>query len=117
MDLTGEAIFRLAFGAGILHALDVDHAIAPKKLGVKAIDRLCLKWSIGHGVVLFIMGGVIIFGLSIPHELSQYAEKGAALLLIVIGSWILIDLYKSHSHIHFHQHEGLVNHAHWHQFH
>ena len=120
MDFTGGAIFLLAFGAGILHALDADHvmavtAIASKKLGMKAIIRLCLKWSIGHGAVLFIVGGAIfIFGLSIPHELSQYAEKGVALLLIAIGVWILKDLYKSHAHIHFHRHEGLANHAHWH---
>lgn len=120
MDFTGLAIFFLAFGAGLLHALDADHvmavtAIASKKLGMKAIILLCLKWSIGHGAVLFIAGGAIfIFGLGIPHELSQYAEKGVALILIAIGSWILIDLYKAHAHIHFHYHYGLAHHAHWH---
>lgn len=120
MDVIGWTIFLLAFGTGIVHALDADHimavtAIASKKLGMKAIVQLCLKWSLGHGVVLFIIGGAIfIFGLNIPHELSQYAEKGVALILIVIGGWILRDLYKSHAHVHFHRHAGLTNHAHWH---
>ena len=120
MDFIGWAIFLLAFGAGILHALDADHvmavtAIASKKLGMKAIVQLCLKWSLGHGAVLLIIGGsIFIFGLNIPHELSQYAEKGVAILLIAIGAWILRDLYKSHAHVHFHKHAGLTNHAHWH---
>ena len=120
MDFTGGAIFILALGAGLLHALDADHimavtAIASKKLGMRAIVLLCLKWSLGHSAVLFIIGGAIfIFGLNIPHEISGYAEKGVALVLIVIGGWILRDLYKSHAHVHFHHHEGLTNHAHWH---
>ena len=120
MDVIGWTIFLLAFGTGIVHALDADHimavtAIASKKLGMKAIVQLCLKWSLGHGAVLFIIGGTIfIFGLNIPHEFSQYAEKGVALILIVIGGWILRDLYKSHAHVHFHHHAGLTNHAHWH---
>jgi high-affinity nickel permease len=121
MDAIGWTVLLLALGAGIIHALDADHimavtAIASKKLGVKAIVQLCLKWSLGHGAVLFIIGGAIFFfGLNIPYELSQYAEKGVALVLIVIGGWILRDLYKSRTHIHFHQHAGLTNHAHWHR--
>ena len=120
MDVIGWAIFLLAFGAGIVHALDADHvmavtAIASKKLGMRAIVQLCLKWSLGHGAVLLIIGGsIFIFGLNIPHELSQYAEKGVAILLIAIGAWILRDLYKARAHVHFHKHEGLTNHAHWH---
>ena len=70
MDFTGGAIFLLAFGTGILHALDADHvmavtAIASKKLGMKAIIQLCLKWSIGHGAVLFIAGGAIVSPMSL----------------------------------------------------
>ena len=120
MDVIGWTIFLLAFGAGIVHALDADHvmavtAIASKKLGMKAIVQLCLKWSLGHGGVLLIVGGsIFIFGLNIPHELSQYAEKGVAILLIAIGVWILQDLYKASAHVHFHKHEGLTNHVHWH---
>jgi nickel/cobalt exporter len=120
MDYIGSAIFLLAFGTGLLHALDADHvmavtAIASKKSGMKAIVSLCLKWSLGHGAIIFITGTVILlFGLSIPHELSHYAEKSVALLLIVIGVWILKDLYQSRAHINFHNHDGLARHAHWH---
>lgn len=120
MDFTGVAIFLLAFGAGVLHALDADHvmavtAIASKKMSMRAIINLCLKWSLGHGAVIFIAGAVIfLFGFSIPHELSHYAEKAVAILLIGIGGWVLRDLYLSRAHIHFHNHQGLTRHAHWH---
>lgn len=120
MDFTGGAIFLLAFGAGLLHALDADHvmavtAIASKKLGMKAIVALCLKWSLGHGAIVFLAGGaILLFGLSIPHELSHYAEQSVAVLLIGIGGWILKDLYQSRAHIHFHHHDGVTHHAHWH---
>lgn len=120
MDFTGVTILFLAFGAGLLHALDADHvmavtAIASKKMGMKAIVAQCLKWSLGHGAIIFIAGALILlFGLSIPHELSQHAEKVVAIILIVIGGWILKDLYQSRAHIHFHKHEGLTRHAHWH---
>ena len=121
MDFTGWAIIFLAFGAGLLHALDADHimaitAIASKKLGMKAIVRLCVNWSLGHGLVLFVFGSLILLlGLAIPVELSEYAEKFVAVLLIGIGGWVLKDLYKSRVHVHFHSHDGSMRHAHWHR--
>jgi len=90
-------------------------AIASKKMGMKAIIGLCLKWSIGHGAIIFFIGSLIFyFGMNIPHELSHYAEKVVAILLLVIGFWVLKDLYQSSARIHFHKHNGLAQHAHWH---
>ena len=120
MDINSLTILAIAFAAGLIHALDADHvmaitAIASKKFSMQKIINLCLKWSLGHGLVLFGVGSVIlIFGLSIPHEVSRYAEKAVAIFLILIGGWILKDLYKKRLHIHFHNHEGLASHAHWH---
>lgn len=121
MDLNSFTILALAFAAGLIHALDADHvmavtAIASKKFSMQKIISLCLKWSLGHGIVLFGAGSIIlIFGLNIPYELSQYAEKAVAIFLILIGAWILKDLYKNRLHIHFHNHDGLASHAHWHE--
>jgi len=119
MGLTAEVIFLLAFATGLLHALDADHVmavtvIASKKMGMKAVIALCLKWSLGHGAILFIAGSLIFyFGMSIPHELSHYAEKMVALVLLLIGVWILKDLYQSRARVEFHKHHGLEQHAHW----
>jgi len=120
MDFSSGLILLLAFAAGLLHALDADHvmavtAIASKKSGMKAIIRLCLRWSLGHGLVLFVVGSSILFlGLSLPEEMSAYAEKFVALILIGMGSWVLKDLYQSRTHIHFHRHQGFTGHAHLH---
>lgn len=120
MDFSSGLILFLAFSAGLLHALDADHvmavtAIASKKSGMKAIIRLCLRWSLGHGLVLFVAGSLILFlGLSIPEQMSAYAEKVVALILIGMGGWVLKDLYRSRAQIHFHRHQNLAGHAHWH---
>jgi len=120
MDFTGWGIFFLAFAAGLLHALDADHvmavtAMSAKKMGMRAIVILCLKWSLGHGAVVFIVGAsILIFGVSMPDALSHYAEKAVAILLLVLGGWILRDLYRSRAHFHFHEHGGSIRHAHWH---
>jgi cytochrome c biogenesis protein CcdA len=121
MDFDTSLIVLLAFSAGLLHALDADHvmavsAIAAKKLGMKAIIRLCINWSLGHGLVLFVVGSsILLLGLAIPVELSEYAEKLVAVLLIGIGAWVLKDLYQARAHIHFHSHDGSIRHAHWHR--
>jgi len=120
MDFTGWGIFVLAFGAGLLHALDADHvmavtAMSAKKMRIRAIVSLCLKWSLGHGAVIFFVGAsILIFGFSLPDALSHYAEKAVAILLLVLGGWILWDLYRSRVHFHFHEHHGSASHAHWH---
>lgn len=120
MDFTGWTIFVLAFGAGLLHALDADHvmavtAMSVKKMGMRAIVNLCLKWSLGHGAVVFIAGAsILLFGFTMPEAISHYAEKAVAVLLLFLGVWILYGLYRSRAHFHFHEHQGSVRHAHWH---
>lgn len=113
-------ILFLAFATGLMHALDADHimavtAISAKRGGTKAIVRLCLNWSLGHGVTLILFGALILLlGLSIPHSLSHYAESGVAMILMTIGILIFRDLYKMKAHVHFHRHDSLKPHAHWH---
>ena len=100
MDLNSITILVLAFAMGLFHALDADHvmavtAIASKNFSMQKVINLCLKWSLGHGIVLFGAGSAILqFGLTVSSAVSEYAEKAVALFLIVIGVWILKDLYK-----------------------
>jgi ABC-type nickel/cobalt efflux system permease component RcnA len=120
LENSSWTILLLAFATGLMHALDADHimavsAISAKRGGAKAIVRLCLNWSMGHGVTLLFFGGLILlFGLSIPHSMSHYAELGVAGILMIIGSLIFRDLYKDKAHLHFHRHDDLNPHAHWH---
>ena len=113
-------ILSLAFGLGMLHALDADHVMAVTGLVAGRRDRrsalrFCLRWAIGHGLVLLLVGSLVfLLGMNIPHSLSHYAEILVGVVLIVIGAIVLINLYRQQTHMHFHTHDGLPAHAHWH---
>ncbi len=115
------AILSLAFGLGMLHALDADHIMAVSGLASSKPDfakclRFCANWAIGHGLTLLIVGfAVFILGAAIPKELSQISEHLVGVVLIIIGAWVLRDIYRQKSHFHYHQHDDLPRHAHWHQ--
>ena len=115
------SILSLAFGLGIIHALDADHIMAVSGLASTRPDarnclRFCLRWAVGHGTSLLLIGLLVFtLGLAIPHSLSHYAENAVGILLIAIGVWILWELIRSNAHLHFHKHDDLPEHAHWHQ--
>jgi len=113
-------VLSLAFGLGMLHALDADHVMAVTGLVANKSDRrsalrFCLRWAIGHGLVLLLVG-VLVFGLgvSLPPSVSHHAEILVGALLVIIGAMVLVNLYRKHTHAHFHAHDGLPAHAHWH---
>jgi sulfite exporter TauE/SafE len=116
-------ILSLAFGAGMLHALDADHimtitSLSGMKNSFRSSVKYCAHWAIGHGSVLLLLGAaVMLLGMIIPPELSQTAETLVGVVLIVIGAGIVIDIFRKRAHLHFHQHDDLSPHAHWHQHH
>lgn len=114
------AVFSLAFGLGMLHALDADHVMAVSGLcsarpGWRTSLAFCLRWALGHGLSLLLIGmAVILFGMSIPVALSSMAESLVAVVLIGIGAYVIYDLWRRRAHLHFHHHDELPQHAHWH---
>ena len=114
------AFMSLALGLGLLHALDADHIIAVSALSCQAGSKnssvgYCVRWAFGHGGALMVLGGAVLFlGMNLPEELSSYAEHFVGLVLILIGGFVLWDLYHQRVHVHFHHHDGLSDHAHWH---
>lgn len=118
MDI--PALFALAFGLGLLHALDADHiaavsGMASHRPGLRGSVRFCLRWALGHGSVLMAIGGaVLLLGMAIPERLSAVAEYLVGGVLVLIGAMIFYDLYRRRAHIHFHSHNDLPRHAHWH---
>ena len=113
-------ILSLAFGLGLLHSLDADHIIAVSNLASTRPDRrstvqFCMRWAVGHGLTLLFIGLLVfVFGLSLPESISTYAEFIVAVVLILIGVYVISDVLRKHVHIHFHKHDGLPEHAHWH---
>lgn len=117
-------VLSLAFGLGMLHALDADHIMAVTGLASRRPDwrttlRFCLRWAIGHGVSLSVIGaGVLLLGMAIPDRLSAMAEHLVGVVLVAIGAWLLWSLYRRGAHLHFHVHDNAghkrIWHAHWH---
>ena len=114
------SLIGLAFGLGIVHALDADHIAAVSGLASTKGNRrdsihFCTKWALGHGISLLIIGGcVFLLGTTIPHRISQYAETMVGIVLIVIGLAIYRELIRKKAHLHVHHHDDLPPHAHWH---
>ena len=113
-------LMSLAFGLGMLHALDADHILAVSGLMVERKHRrsnvaFCLRWALGHGGVLVLLGvAIFLFGMHLPESFSQYAELAVGIVLVVIGVLLLLHLYRLNAHLHFHHHDGMPLHAHWH---
>jgi nickel/cobalt transporter (NicO) family protein len=114
------AVLILAFGLGMLHALDADHIMAVAGLASTRTGRqralaFCARWAIGHGLTLLCIGGaVLLLGMAIPARLSAAAENLVGVVLVLIGAWVLWDLWRRRVQLHFHEHEGAITHAHWH---
>lgn len=115
------SVLTLAFGLGMLHALDADHIMTVSSLssarpGWRTSLGFCARWAIGHAASLWLIGAsVYLFGRAIPVQLSEYAEAAVGAVLLAIGVWLLWDLWVRGAHLHFHEHDGLRSHAHWHR--
>jgi len=114
------AILFLAFGLGIMHAMDADHIMVitnfiGRRPSLKQSLRYSARWAFGHGAALLVAGFfVFILGRAIPVELSEAAERVVGAVLIALGIWVLRDLRRKQAHLHFHTHHNLPYHAHWH---
>jgi len=133
MNIELWSLLFLAFGLGMLHALDADHIIAvtglsamkPSSTGSNSDEGeqknnkqslfFCSRWALGHGGALMLIGSAVIFlGMTIPEELSQTAESLVGFMLIGLGVYVLWDMVRQRTHLHFHRHDGMKDHAHWH---
>lgn len=120
MNIELWSVLLLAFGLGMLHALDADHVMAVTGLSCQKPDKkasvlFCARWALGHGAVLMFIGTLVLFlGMAIPEGLSSYAENLVGVVLILIGAYVLSDILRQRAHLHFHRHDSLPQHAHWH---
>ncbi|MGD8566598.1 MAG: sulfite exporter TauE/SafE family protein [Gammaproteobacteria bacterium] len=118
IDIVG--LISLAFGLGMVHALDADHIVAVSSLAGTRVNRrdtmgFCIRWALGHGLSLLLIGScVFLLGMAIPQELSHYAETMVGAVLITIGLMLCRQLIRQNAHLHVHHHDGLPPHAHWH---
>jgi nickel/cobalt transporter (NicO) family protein len=114
----------VAFVLGLVHAFDADHVMALSVLatgerGAAKGAQAGLRWSAGHGLVLLVAGlGLFGLGRALPTELTLIAERGVGFVMVGLGLSVWIQLVRRSQrrpfHVHFHAHDGIKPHAHWH---
>jgi nickel/cobalt exporter len=113
-------LLGLGFGLGLVHALDADHVMAVSALATSRPRlgeclRFALRWALGHGGTLLLVGGAAFaLGLAIPASFARGAELAVGLVMIGLGAWVLRDVLRQCAHLHVHRHDGVPDHAHWH---
>lgn len=109
-----------AFVLGLIHAFDADHVMAlsvfaTRRRGARAGAQAGLHWSLGHGLVLLVVGVALLFlGRSLSPEAALVAERTVGVVMVLLGLYVFLDLVRRPSHLHFHDHDDLPPHAHWH---
>lgn len=113
-------VMGLAFGVGMLHALDADHIAAVSGLacgrdeGRNKAVRHCVHWALGHGLVLLLVGvTVLLLGAAIPESLSALAESLVGVVLILIGLSVLWDLQRQGARLDIPPHSDTLTQLHW----
>lgn len=115
-------VIVLVFIAGSLHALTPGHgkgvitAFLVGKKGSNLFDVLTLSLSITltHTFVIFVLGFIFLW-IDQHHTLTDvlpYFEKGAAIVVIVLGIRLMFTGYKHLKHYRVHHHDHLHRHIH-----
>ena len=116
MDLSAIAILLTGLGLGFVHSLDADHIVAVTALvcnnkSLRKSVTSATVWGIGHSAILLIVGlAVLILRITIPDSVVNIFEFAAAVLLIILGVYVLKPLIDEFNH--HRQHEAGVAHTH-----
>jgi nickel/cobalt exporter len=125
---SGPGWLGLAFLLGLVHALDADHVMAISVFATRghgagssasenavAAIRAGLRWSLGHGLVLLLVGlALVAFGRALPASIASLADRAVGVVMIGLGFFVFRELGRHGAHLHLHAHDGLRPHAHWH---
>lgn len=112
--------------AGLEHAFEADHLLAVNSLAtnrnnIKQAAKDGLYWGIGHTFTIFVIGIVMIgFKVVINESVFSYLEGIVGIMLILLGIYRLLKLFKknththTYSHSHAHTHSNGITHTHLH---
>lgn len=118
MDLSVIAILLTGLGLGFVHSLDADHIVAVTALvcnnkSLRKSVTSATVWGIGHSAILLVVGLVVlILRITIPESVVNIFEFAAAILLIILGAYVLKPLI--HELNHRRQHKAGIAHPHPH---
>jgi ABC-type nickel/cobalt efflux system permease component RcnA len=118
MDLSALVILLTGLGLGFVHSLDADHIVAVTTLvcnnkSLRKSVTSATVWGIGHSAILLIVGLIVlILRITIPESVVNIFEFSAAVLLILLGAFVLKPLI--HEWNHHRQHKAGIAHPHPH---
>lgn len=117
MDLV---LLGTAFTLGALHTFEADHMAAVSAFVVRR-PRLGeslgygLRWAVGHGGVILVVGMVLILArLSLPESSGVLLERLVGASMIVLGGWVFLTARRLHTHPHVHADGTVHSHLHAH---
>lgn len=106
-----------ALALGALHTFEVDHMAAVSAFVVRrprVLDALGygLRWALGHGGVILLVGtAIILLRVHLPEAAGVLLERLVGVSLVALGGWVFLTARRLHAHIHAH---GQVVHTHLH---
>ena len=117
--------FLTGFIASVAHvATGPDHLAAVTPLAIDSRKKswmIGFSWGFGHTVGMLLIGALfLVFREFLPVEaISRHSDTVIGFLLIGIGCWALVRLYRRHTHgnkphAHFHTRPFLYPHIHKH---
>ncbi len=118
MDVASIVILLTSLGLGLAHSLDADHVVAVTTLvcnnkSIRKSVTSATVWGIGHSAVLLAVGSaVLILRVVIPESVVNVFEFAAAILLVILGIYVIRLLIMER--IHLCQHKAGIAHTHTH---
>jgi ABC-type nickel/cobalt efflux system permease component RcnA len=116
------AVLLLGFVIGMRHAFEADHlaavsAIVSRGRSVREVAPQGAIWGFGHTLALGVLAGaVLLTPWSLPAGFEPALETLVGVVLLLLGSSLLLRLWRDRVHIHTHRHDGVVHlHAHSHR--
>ena len=106
------SVLLLGFLIGLRHAIEADHvaavaALTSRSKSLAAAARLAAAWGLGHTLMLFAVGAVVIMADTVmPERIAQYLELAVGIMLCWLGYDVLRRLIRERIHFHQHRHEN-----------
>jgi ABC-type nickel/cobalt efflux system permease component RcnA len=110
--------YATALVLGSVHALEADHmaavtSFAVRRPGIRESVRFGMRWSIGHGGAIILIGtGILLLGIQLPRAADHWLERLVGLVMVGLGAWTVRGARELHAHSHAHD-DGVI-HAHLH---
>lgn len=112
--------YATALMLGTLHALEADHmaavtSFAVRRPGLRESVSFGVRWSIGHGAAILIIGTLlIVVGTQLPESTSHWLERGVGVMMVLLGVWAFRGARALHAHTHSHDAGVVHGHVHSH---